>query len=676
MIPSKRVALGWFRAEAVSGVQPRIPITRLEEMPTTHPNHLGTLIRGWGSRAILALFLLVPGLGAQGVTGADPSVDLGGPAPGPSVFDTGGGLYTPPPDSGGPPGTPPGTPSGTTPPSPPPGLPRSRLSGRGAGARSGLTRAGFASRGGVSDRSASTASFITDSWDVWWETNKFDFIRLQRVEDAITATQGNERETPAEREIRLAAVRSTVRVKILPVLRELTGSEDPAVRSAAIVSLAKLRDESCVDLATRMLADGSLQVRRSAMLALGVLTSGRASWVLMNIATDNSTGQDLLRSSPISVDDRGTALLAATLRGDMAVAQLLDPLLNERGSAHPELLAMAADAAGLMGSTDAIRPLIDMAFDTQLPEFVRSAATSALGRIGDPSVTPALMKLLDTGVEPRRAAAAALGLVAHPGATKVIERLTGMLEDETDAVSRHFAAVSLGRIGGADARKALRSAFVSQTLGDDMRPWVALGLGLTERDDPGDSVVPLLVKQLKREANSSTTAAYAVALGLCRSEQAMPTLLEMSHNKRTDVAGYAAISLGLSGQPGAATRLREMLSTESNPLVIRQAAMGLGILGDRASITDLLELIRTTNNPFVASFAAIGIGFTGDSNAAGPLLDLIEREGPSGVTTTFAVAAVGQLFDRDRRPALSRLASGDNYTARTTAVGTLLALGF
>jgi HEAT repeat protein len=340
------------------------------------------------------------------------------------------------------------------------------------------------------------------------------------------------------------------------------------------------------------------------------------------------------------------------------------------------LLALAADAAGLMGSTDAIRPLIDIAFDTDVPEFVRSAATSALGRIGDPSVTPALMKLLDTGVEPRRAAAAALGLVAHPGATKVIERLAGMLEHESDAVSRHFAAVSLGRIGGADAQDALRTAFVSQRLGDDMRPWVALGLGLTERNEPGDTVVPLLVKQLKHESNSSTTAAYAVALGLCRSEQAMPTLLEMSRSKSTEVAGYAAISLGLSGRHTAAARLREMLSTEGSPLVIRQAAMGLGILGDRSSIPNLLELIRTTSNPFVASFAAIGIGFTGDSNAAGPLLDLIEREGPRGVTTTYAVTAVGQLFDRDRRPALSRLASGDNYTARSTAVGALLQLGF
>jgi hypothetical protein len=38
--------------------------------------------------------------------------------------------------------------------------------------------------------------------------------------------------------------------------------------------------------------------------------------------------------------------------------------------------------------------------------------------------------------------------------------------------------------------------------------------------------------------------------------------------------------------------------------------------------------------------------------------------------------ALGQLFDTDRRPALSRLAAGDNYLARTTPVDDLLSLGF
>ena len=70
------------------------------------------------------------------------------------------------------------------------------------------------------------------------------------------------------------------------------------------------------------------------------------------------------------------------------------------------------------------------------------------------------------------------------------------------------------------------------------------------------------------------------------------------------------------------------------------------------------------------------MAFLGDSRAAGPLLELIRRSGPNGLSTAYAVTALGELFDTDRKPALSRLAAGDNYLARTTAVDALLALGF
>jgi HEAT repeat protein len=156
----------------------------------------------------------------------------------------------------------------------------------------------------------------------------------------------------------------------------------------------------------------------------------------------------------------------------------------------------------------------------------------------------------------------------------------------------------------------------------------------------------------------------------------VPVLVEQLAGGSAELAGHAALALGLTQQAAATRPLRDALARSTDPRVLRQAALGLGILGDTASIPDLLELIRTTGNPFVASFAAIGTAFMGDAEAAGPLLDMIRREGPTGVTTTWAVAAVGQLFDLDRRPALSRLAAGDNYHVRPAAVSSLLNLGY
>lgn len=636
------------------------------------------------ARLLLALLLAagVPAAAQGVVPSGDAQAKPGAPS-GPSVFGEvpGGGQYLPPGDAGGPGGdddddggsggdggasTPGhgGLPQASRPVASTPG---SGLAAPADGQRGGSVR-------GLGGSAPETLGATGDRWDLWWETNKFDFIELHRVEDAPVSGQGTRAETPAERELRLAAVRTHVRERVLPVVRELLDSPDEAVRGAAAVTLGKLRDAESLDALARLLGDGSLAVRRSAMLALGVAGHGRGSWMLMHVASDSRTGRQLLHSDPVPLEDRGTALLAATLRGDPAATRLVVELLSDRAGTPTPLLALAADAAGLLDSSEPLRPLIDVAFDRSLPEYARSAATSALGRLGDPSVTPALIELLDSGLEPRRAATLALGLVAHPGATRVIERLAQLLEHDQDAATRHFAAISLGRIGGQDARAALLARLPRAD--GDLRPWLALGLGLCERSQPAGDIAPLLVERLADEPSAEARGALLIALGLTRSPAAQPAILGQLRGGSAELAGYAAMALGLCGLPDATVPLREVLARSTDPRVLRQAAFALGLQGDAASIPALLDLIRTTSNPFVASFAAIGTAFLGDAEAAGPLLDMIQREGPTGVTTTWAVAAVGQLFDLDRRPALSRLAAGDNYLVRQGTVSGLLALGF
>jgi HEAT repeat protein len=304
---------------------------------------------------------------------------------------------------------------------------------------------------------------------------------------------------------------------------------------------------------------------------------------------------------------------------------------------------------------------------------VRNAAFG-LGILGDTSSIPDLVELLDSGLEPRRAAAVALGYTAHGAELRVIERLATALHAERDAPTRHFAAITLGRIGGPDARARLLEAFRQPPA--DMRPWLALALGICERNDPEGDVASLLMERIAEERNTNTLGAYLIALGLTGSEKGVATLVEHSRSRHVETAASAAMALGLTGQSTAEAPLRALIRSTGSPLIVRNAAFGLGILGDTSSIPDLVELIRTTNNPFVASFAALGISLMGDAEAVGSLLHVIERQGDRGVATTFAVAAVGQLFDTDRRPVLSNLAAGDNYLARIGPVNALLDLGF
>lgn len=542
---------------------------------------------------------------------------------------------------------------------------------RGGSPQSATQRPGTGPR---SISSGSGAGHFVDRWDNWWETNKFDFIELRRLDDTPISAQGRIAETPEERADRLSRVRELLRGQVTPVVRKLTSADDPAVRASAIVALGKLRSDGMVDQAVGMLQDGSFAVRRSAMLALGVLDDARASYLLMNIAADTPIGHKLLGRDSVGSEDRGTALLAVTLRDPGSARHLLTTLLEEPADLNSQVLATACSAAGLLGDARFLRSLSDIARDDDYPEYVRSSAATALGRLGEPAAVPVLVELLKGDQEPRRAAAAALGYVAHDGMSHVITALRHVLDEQNDAPTRHFAAISLGRLGGGAAREVLMEAFDDAS--SDMAPWLALGLGLCERGTPTGHVAPLLLNRALDENNAETRAAYLIALGLTRDPIALDLLEDELGRGKTLTAGQAAVALGLSGQDRALNPLRAAIRDETNPEILRQAALGLGILGHGAAIPDLLELIRETRNPFVAAFAALGLSLMGDEDAIGPLLSTIEREGPRGVTTTFATAAVGQLFDADRRPALSRLASGDNYLARADAINGLLALGF
>jgi len=466
----------------------------------------------------------------------------------------------------------------------------------------------------------------------------------------------------------------------------MTAADDPAVRASAIVALAKVRDSEGTHHAKPLLQDGSFDVRRAAMLAMGVLDAGRSSYLLMHIADDSQIGRKLLDTSSISDNDRGVALLTSSLRSDRTSEILLSSFFENPDDLPDELLASACDAAGLLRAVAAIPVLTEVALDRHRQEFVRSSATSALGRIGDPAAIPSLLSILDSSsLQPRRSATVALGLVAHRGLPEVIDALVDQL-DVSDGPTRHFSAISLGRIGGEKARRALLKE--AKDARSDMRPWLALGLALCERQDPNGEVAEYLMAQLDGESNSESAGAYLIGLGLCGRpagqgpdpslpwDRILAVLEEHLNGNSSQVSGQAAIALGLTGHGDAGSILIEALAGANSPEVQRQVALGLGILGNSRSVPQLLELIQETNNPFVASFAALGIAFMGDSDSVGPLIRMIERSGGSGVTATYAVAALGQLFDSERRPALSRLAAGDNYLSRGSSTRQLLDLGF
>lgn len=515
---------------------------------------------------------------------------------------------------------------------------------------------------------------IQDTWLMWWETNKFDFIRLRRVVDAPVTGQGRVNETADQRQQRLEAMQTRLDGEVLPRLRELAGSKDPNVRAAAVVALAKLGDPLLGEVAPELLDDGSQPVRLAAMLALGLGSSARGAYQLMSIATGNRAGLQLSGRDNLSDQDRGTALLTWAVRGGGTLDMVLADMLESAGDLSDQLLTSACEAAGLSGDPRHIASLTGIARDQRRPDYVRASALTALGRLGDPAVVPTLLAALEDGVDPRRAATVALGLSAHGGMDWVVDRLGQVMAEDRDAATRHFAAISLGRLAGDRSRQLLLEGFIDPDV--DMRPWVALGLGLCERAEPRGDIPALIAQRVEAEPNVDTRSAYLVALGLAGGDVAAEVLIGELGSGNQENASHAALALGLTGHPDAGPILRQLLDEAASPVLQRRAALGLGVLGNNSAVPTLVDLIRSTANLDVASYSALGIGFLGDENAVGPLLQTIEREDGEGLATTYAVVAVGQLFDQDRRPALTRLASGDNYLARSNAANQLLLLGF
>jgi len=163
---------------------------------------------------------------------------------------------------------------------------------------------------------------------------------------------------------------------------------------------------------------------------------------------------------------------------------------------------------------------------------VRWAAAKALGQIGDPQATPALIQALqDKDRDVRRAAAEALGQI---GDRQAIPALIEALKDEDEGV-RRAAAEALEKIGDPQATPALIQAL--QDKDRDVRRAAAKALGKI-----GDrQAVPALIEALKDEDEGVRRAA-AEALEKI-GPPAVPALIQALRDEDRDVREAAAEAL-------------------------------------------------------------------------------------------------------------------------------------
>jgi HEAT repeat protein len=140
-------------------------------------------------------------------------------------------------------------------------------------------------------------------------------------------------------------------------------------------------------------------------------------------------------------DDESLRYTAIEFLGEAQYIPAVTSLAAILLEAAPGTRYIAALALGKIGHEEAVPNLLLALRGDDV--WVRVAATSALIKIGLPSVVGLIDAVGDENKLVRRAAAKALGKIGHESARSALE---GALDDEDEAV-RRFAAEALERIG-------------------------------------------------------------------------------------------------------------------------------------------------------------------------------------------------------------------------------------
>ncbi|MDQ3334375.1 MAG: HEAT repeat domain-containing protein [Myxococcota bacterium] len=375
----------------------------------------------------------------------------------------------------------------------------------------------------------------------------------------------------------LASGSPAFRQKVAYALGQIAGSAAPGKADDAMRTLV-------VNLKTNDQRQGAKEALRvagkAAVPALVLHLQGR-------IDGDPTTAVELLGDA---ADPRATATLAAELeRGRVAMPKILRALgaTGDPQALVPVLRALASkDTAIRLAAMESLRPLVGAdarAGDVLLehladedlevrvlaaeylgivrigaaapklialagpgnPTRLRRAAIDALGEIGRPEATKALISVLREGpVELHKSAATALAYIADPAAIPLL-----LEQAKTDrGPSRHEVVRALGATlrtkNNADARKLLRDLAQDASV----RVGLAAITGLAAAKDPSDAA---FLRGMVEQAASDRRRSAAWALGEIRDTGAITVLSTAISSREDRLVGDAAWALGeiLSAQP-------------------------------------------------------------------------------------------------------------------------------
>ncbi|MAG58553.1 MAG: hypothetical protein CMJ83_19875 [Planctomycetes bacterium] len=522
-------------------------------------------------------------------------------------------------------------------------------------------------RGGVTPRRrpAATPALDVRLWETWWGFNKEEFLPIRGVIGQTGNMDGyGDRRAPTPEEIR---------AQVLPALTKLLAkSRDKDIRNSAALAIGRIGDVREYRLLESYLDDKERTVIEAAILGLGLLRSPRAEKRLI----------DLARNATRSARERGFAMMALGYSGgDMAKAALFESLgiprpggFSHRGRAA-QLETLRALAAGLASRSDLVAKGADVEPDPATPHLVKGIraglvkertflpiALSALGKTRDPAATKTVFSGLGhRKADVRAGAALAVGRVLRDANKKIFRRLAITLRSEGDLFPRRMLLISLGRIGGDDARNILRA----ESSHRDRQHVAFAALALAIADDGG--AIPRFRGALETARDASMKGAYAIALGILQDKDSIPIILKLLEKDRNpDVRAHLVEALTIMRATTAVPVIEKLLIKTKSPNLQAACAQALGLMAPFASAQTMITLLRSRRVTTVAQGAlATGLGRMGDHRLVEPLLGFAKADANQDVARAFAITALGILGEKNPSlPPFSRVAIDSHYELR------------
>ncbi|MBL8899312.1 MAG: hypothetical protein JNM84_16870 [Planctomycetes bacterium] len=536
-----------------------------------------------------------------------------------------------------------------------------------------------------------------DAWDLWWGANRERFLAMRsRIAQAPSEPSTPEAGDGAPRGLG-SAERAEVAAHILAVLEGTTPASATEI-DAALVAAGKLGvDPARTQRAIQgHLRSSSQTTRELAALSLGLLGDTACLPLLLALTKDAPLARAVSERSAIDTRTRafaiyGLGLLArrpenAESAPRLAREALLEVLRRQDTRADAELATACFSALGVLPLGEHERwthvyPALEGALvDASATGFVRAHVPTSLARLSGAPWSERFSVLAEDADEHptvRGSALLALGRNAaalSPGQrSRALRALAQARERSAGFSERSFATLALGQLGSDEDLAALERELGRGVHLD--QPWIALALGLAARNeieqgrDVGSRVKALRAAFAKARA-PETRGALAIALGLAQASDASADLRTAFGEERISrTRGYLALALGMIGDRAAIPAIRAALAKGGHdPEDVDALATSLGLLGDAEAVPLLLAQMRESKSIAELGGLAAGLGRIGEARTAEGLLDLARDAKASSAARTYALSALGMLFESGPLPWNALYAEDLNYFATTATL--------